>query len=312
MQGQFKDEFIGRWSCDCQRLSGAPEAEASGVLFDFFAKASLGKWTNAWQVLPFPGEPSDLRGFVRPLSKTEMEGGSIREKVLQTHPHWQPRGVVVGRFTDITIPTQGAEFQAGIGFLKGATNSDGVYFEIRGEFPDYKGNPLRLEYHKPYNESVIDDFKQDLSRFRGLTGTVLLSVDAGDKSAAQDWAAWVRPRLVPYQTEYRFASFVGGAVGSGRTGEQLLNPFGGKSGQLYGNVILYIAFANVEMDCKLQIESYSGTQSRGVTDLGFVKPGQTTVWHTLTRYEQGPWRERIIFNGTYVGDIRYRVAKMGE
>lgn len=55
-----------------------------------------------------------------------------------------------------------------------------------------------------------------------MTGTIGLSVDAGGKYSTQYWAVWVKSRLVSMQNEFKFEGLVGGAVGSGRSGNQLL------------------------------------------------------------------------------------------
>ncbi len=284
----------------------------SDIIYDFVKEAPTAKWTNAWKVLSFPGSDSDEEGFVRVLNNAKMENTNSYRHVLQTHPHWQPRGRIIGRYPDITIPEQGAEFRAEIGFLEGSQKTDGVYFEILSEFPDYNGIPLRRGYHKKYSEYLINDYSHDLSLYRGMTGTIALSVDAGEKSSSQDWAAWVNPRLVSLKNEYAFASFVGGAIGSKRNGKTLLNPWGGKSGQLFGNVVLYLAFANVNSNESIKIDSYFNDQFMGTTDLGTVTAGQKELWHNLQRTQEGAWRERIIFNGTYVGDLRYMISKAGE
>ncbi|MBU0943533.1 MAG: hypothetical protein KJ804_02620 [Proteobacteria bacterium] len=282
------------------------------ILVDFIGQAATAKWTNAWQALPFPGNASDSKGFARLLDSVRLEDKQIYRHVLETHPHWQARGRIIGRYPNITIPHHGAEFRAEIGFLDGAAASDGAYFEVWAEFPQYQGIPLRRGYHKKYSGSVINAFSQDLSLFRGLTGTVALAVEAGEKTATQDWAVWVKPRLVSLENEHAFASFIGGAVGSRRSGNRLLNPWGGKSGQLYGNVALYLAFAHVQMNYSVRIDSYYQDQFISSTDLGTVRAGQKELWYSLPRTQEGSWRESVIFNGTYVGDLRYMISRIGE
>lgn len=288
------------------------DALESGIFYDFIGQAPTAKWTNAWRILPFPGNTSDSHGFARIVNNTRLEDKRTYARVLQTHPQWRARGRVIGRYSNITIPHHGAEFRAEIGFLDGAASSDGAYFEIWAEFPQYQGIPLRREYHKRYSGSLINSFSQDLSLFRGMTGTVALAVEAGDTSSTQDWAVWVKPRLVSLENEYAFASFVGGAIGSSRSGNRLINPWGGKSGHLYGNVVLYLAFAHVQSDYSIQIDSYHQGRFMGTTNLGTVHAGQKELWYTLGRNREGAWRERVVFNGTYVGDLRYTISRIGE
>ena len=283
-----------------------------GIFYDFIQKAPSAKWTNAWQILPYPGSGSEDKGFVRVLHSVKLENQRTYREVLETHPHWQPRGRIVGRYSNINLPAHGTEFRAELGFIDGAGVSDGVYFEIWAEFPQYNGIPLRREYHKKMNGYLISDFSQDLSLFSNMTGTIALSIDAGEKSSAQDWAVWVRPRLVSMKNEYAFASFIGGAIGSKRSGNTLINPWGGKSGYLYGDVVLYLAFAHVTSNHPIRIDSYYKEQFMGTTNLGSVHSGQKEKWFTLRRTQEGPWRETVVFNGTYVGDLRYTISKMGE
>jgi hypothetical protein len=283
-----------------------------GVLLDFLEQAPTAKWTNAWTVLAFPGSESDASGYARSITNARLEDGKTYARVLETRPHAQPRGRIMGWYAHVAVPPGGAQARAGIGYRDGASGSDGVYFVVRGEFPGYSGIDVRREYLKPYDKFPVTDFVQDLSRFKGLEGTVILSVDAGPKSADQDLAVWIEPTLVSTDKEPAFASFVGGAVGSGRNGAQLVNAGGGKSGQLYGNVTLYLLFANIDAAYSVKIESFQGGTSTGTTDLGTTQKGQNQMWVTLTRTIQGECRERVIFNGTYVGDIRYTIAKSGE
>jgi hypothetical protein len=283
-----------------------------GALLDFLEKAPTAKWTNAWLVLGFPGNESDTKGYARSARDVRMEDGKTYPSVLETRPHAQPRGRIMGWYSKVAIPQSGAVAKAGIGFREGASGSDGVYFSVRGEFPGYSGIDVRRDYLKTYDKFPVSDFAQDLSRFKGLEGTVVLSVDAGPKSADQDLAAWIEPTLVSAGQDPAFASFVGGAIGSGRNGPQLLNAWGGKSGQLYGNVTLYLLFADIDRAYSVKIESFQGGVSTGVTDLGSTQAGQNEMWVPVSRTVQGECRERIIFNGTYVGDIRYTISKSGE
>jgi len=287
------------------------DAVEPDILFDFSTEAPSAKWTNAWQVLPFPGSYSDAKGFAGTVDNAVLEDKRIYRRVLETHPQRQPRGLITGRYSNITIPDQGAEFRAEIGFSAGAASTDGAYFEVRMEFPQYHGIPLRREYHKKYNGYLINDFSQDFSRFHGLTGTVILSVRAG-KSSTRDRAVWVRPRLVSLEHEYAFASFVGGAIGSGRSGDRLLNAGGGKSGRVYGNVVLYLGFAHIQTDYSIKIDSYFQDRFMGTTNLGTIQAGQKEMWYSLPRTREGEWRESVVFNGTYVGELRYTVSQIGE
>jgi len=286
---------------------GTTLTEMSGVILDLQAKAPTAKWTDSWAVVGFAGDPANPRGFARYVDNAVLEDGQAHGRVLEAHPASHKRAILVGRYAGVTIPQTGAELQAGIGFLKDAVAPDGIYFEVRGEFDAYHGLRLRREYLERGDGHVVADFTQDLSRFRGLTGTVVLSVAVGDRDSVQPGAVWVAPRLVSPAGEPLFASFVGGAVGSGRNGSQLQNAWGEF---LYGEVTLVLVFANVDRSYTVQIESYFGEQSVGTTNLPAIQAGQTELWTTLQRTAKGSWRERVIFNGTYVGDLRYQISKL--
>lgn len=281
------------------------------VLVDFVAQASSARWTNAWSVLPFPGTGSETAGFARVVRDVKIEDGTMVPRALETRPHAQPRGRVQGWYANVAVPQSGAELHASLAYRDGARDSDGVYFVVRGEFPGYGGVDVRREYQKAYNGAAVVDFVQDLSRFKGLTGTIVLSVDAGPISADQDDVVWIEPVLVSGGSTPAFATFVGGAVGTARDGDRLLNAWGGKSGGLYGTVMLYLSFANVDRPYQVSIESFQGGHSTGTTNLGTLQTGQREIWVPLARTTLGECRERVIFNGTYVGDIRYTVSKGG-
>lgn len=284
----------------------------SVVLLDCVEQAPDARWTSASSRLPFPGAANDDRGFARILQNVQLEDGKTYEKVLQTHPRRLPHGAIIGRCQNLTVPQAGAEFRANIGFLKGAEASDGVYFEVWAEFPEFEGTLVRRSYHKPYSEYLIHGFQQDLSRFRGLTGSIALTVEAGSESSTQDWAVWVEPKVVSLEHEYAFASFVGCAIGSGRNGNRLLNAWGGKSDLLYGDLSLHLEFAHVRSELPLRLDSHGEGQFIGAKQLGSIRPGTTATSHTIHRTRLGRWTEQIIFNGTYLGEISYTVNNVGE
>lgn len=339
MTGQFAAGFAGTWSAECDRTQAAAPAaaprerrqppptvvaheartavqvntlgttltEISGVFLDLQVKAPTAKWTDSWAVVGFAGDPANPRGFARFVDNAVLEDGQGHGRVLEAHPAAHKRAILVGRYAGVTIPQQGAELQAGIGLLRDAVVPDGLYFEVRGEFDAYHGLRLRREYLERGDGRVVADFTQDLSRFRGLTGTVVLSVAVGDRDSVQPGAVWIEPRLVTPSGGPQFASFVGGAVGSGRSGSQLLNAWGEF---LYGEVTLVLVFANVDRSYPVQIESYLGDQRIDTTNLPAIQAGQTELWTVLQRTAKGSWRERVIFNGTYVGDLRYQISRL--
>ncbi len=94
-------------------------------------------------------------------------------------------------WSNITIP-DGAKFTAKVGFLKGATATDGVDFIIRFfyEGASYTYGPIDAAY-----DGVLTDLNIDLSLLYGKTGQIQLLAYASP-SSAQDWAVWVNPQII--------------------------------------------------------------------------------------------------------------------
>ena len=237
-----------------------------------------------------------------------LEDGQVAARVIEVSPR-RPVGRVIGRFADLAIPAEGAQVRTTVGF-RGGGGGGGAYFSV---IPEFAGTAdaglLRREYYKAEGNSVIDDLHYDLTRFAGMTGTIGLVLEGANPGANP---VWMNTKLVSLVDEYPFAEYVGAAVGSGMEGETLVNPWGGKSGILFGTIWVVLEFRNIDMPYQLQLLSAYEGADRGVMDLGTVAPGQTTVRAPLTRTERGRWSERVIFNSTYYGDIRYTVNDVGE
>jgi hypothetical protein len=146
------------------------------------------------EVLPWMGDEADSRGFVR-LDAVYMEDGSI-QNALRMHPKWVDNGTIKGWLRNlwITIPARGV-FEAYIGFVGGAENTDGATFwlwEHHVENGYEVWNPL-IEVRKPY-DGTLWYVSADLSHLAGQDVYFEIRVDAGVTSG-QDWAAWVEPRI---------------------------------------------------------------------------------------------------------------------
>jgi len=279
------------------------------LIIDFLEKASAATWANASSPVKFADDPENKQGSARIAEKVSLENFKLYDRVLVTCPQRQPGGIITARYSNITIPESGAEFSTTIGFLQGSVETEGVFFEVYGEFPGYTGIPVRRTFLKPSTKAQAVDFTQDLSRFKGLTGTVVLSVEARNEALEKICVAWIEPKLVSIGNVNRIATFIGGAVGSGRNGNQLVNPWGTKSGNLYGDITLYLLFANVNSKYTLKLDSYRDGKFTGSIDFGEIKGSQTEIWHTLYRTMPGEWIEHVIYNETYVGDIKYIISQ---
>lgn len=147
--------------------------------------------------IPFQGSDADARGFVR-VDTVTMEDGK-RCEALRTHPKWVNRGTVKGFFPWMDLPAD-AVLTVDVGFLEGASRSDGVHFQVwvhyleNGREQWYRVGSLIKSY-----TGKLSRMRCDLSRFSGQRVALELRCDALD-SSAQDWAAWVDPRVVSSQT----------------------------------------------------------------------------------------------------------------
>jgi hypothetical protein len=158
---------------------------------------SLGWITGSQPVdgamLPFNGSDGDSNGFVI-LSTIGMEDGSFRP-ALRTHPTWVGQGMITGYYSGHPLPP-GARFEAQVGFVGGATGTDGVEFvvsERRMVNGALTANEI-LRVHKGYTGQLMS-VGADLSHLAGQFVGFDLRVEAGP-SSGQDWAAWVDPRIV--------------------------------------------------------------------------------------------------------------------
>jgi len=173
-------------------LAGSPVLRAADLLvYDFVKKAPEAKWyrslTPAGQ-LPWNGSDSDNRGFARHLNNVALEDGNTYSLVLQTHPEWKDNGNIIGVYSGVKIPA-GATFKATVGFLKGATQSDGVKFIVSMVNSSGGGAVLLAELQaKP--DGRLDQISVDLSPYAGSTVDFRLAVNASGRSV-QDWAAWL-------------------------------------------------------------------------------------------------------------------------
>lgn len=159
-------------------------------VYDFVKKAPEAKWyrslTSAGE-LPWNGADSDNRGFARHLTNAVLEDGKTLPLVLQTHPEWKNNGNIIGVYSGIKIPA-GATFKATVGFLKGATQSDGVKF-IVSIVNSAGGGAVLLSEVSANHDGRLDQISVDLAPYAGSTVDFRLTVNAAGRSV-QDWAVW--------------------------------------------------------------------------------------------------------------------------
>jgi len=172
-------------------LATSPGLRAADVvIYDFVKKAPEAKWYRAISSagqLPWNGADNDSRGFARHLANAVLEDGKTYPLVLQTHPEWKNNGNIIGVFPGVKVPP-GATFKASVGFIKGATQTDGVKFYVSVVNPS-GGGAVLLSEQAALSDGHLDQISADLSPYAGQTLDFRLSVSAAGR-AAQDWAVW--------------------------------------------------------------------------------------------------------------------------
>ncbi len=143
--------------------------------------------------LPWMGSPGDSNGFVRLDDGVVMEDNQTY-KVLRTHPKWVNNGTIKGWLPWVQQMGTGI-FRAQVGFLNGATGTDGVTFQV---WVHYHVNGVEqwesvLHQQKLYTRQ-LQEISVDLSKWANQEISIELRVDAG-ASSVQDWAAWINPRI---------------------------------------------------------------------------------------------------------------------
>gem|GEM_PF-1923327 len=178
-------------------VQGFVLASGDPIYYDFIDQASEASWSSGTGNLPFPGSDTDERGFVLYRYNARLEDGSIWGRVLETHPEWVNNGWILGRYPEITVP-QNAHLRVNIGFLLGATGTDGATFEVY--FEEFRGAlapPVKYTIfsHKATYDGKLDSITVDLGYLAGKKGNFVLYVNAG-QSSGQDWAAWAEAQIV--------------------------------------------------------------------------------------------------------------------
>jgi len=162
--------------------------------YDLLERAPGADWSNStgdsglWNV-----GLDDSRGFACYRTNIKLEDGNTYPKVLQTHPEWKSYGIISGLYSDVITIPEGARFKAEIGFIEGATGTDGVDFSIHiytGGLIVSIGTPVPSHTY----DGVLDNLDIDLGVYEGESGNVVLKIKACS-SSAQDWAVLINPRI---------------------------------------------------------------------------------------------------------------------
>ncbi|MEW5807309.1 MAG: hypothetical protein AB1756_08200 [Acidobacteriota bacterium] len=169
---------------------------SDSAVYDFLQKAPLAKWKRnlaLQETLPFNAPTNDNRGFARFESNVVLEDGKTYARVLQMHPEWKNGGRIYGDFDGVTIPAN-ARLVAKVGFLKGATASDGVEFQAFMIDPA-TGMGTKLVIKETKHDGHLDEITVDLTPFAGKTQTIRLAIFAKNTST-QDWAVLSEAKIM--------------------------------------------------------------------------------------------------------------------
>ena len=165
-------------------------SKTTETVIDLVKLAKEARWYNDAGVhLIFPGRLTARKGFVRYMFR-RLEDGQVHRWSLATHPRWVPNGWIEGEF-EVTLPRR-PRFEAEVGFVEGARQTDGVVFEVYWQEGDrrYRLAQLRKNY-----EGQLKAIQVDLSDYGGHKGKIFLRVKAGANSD-QDWAVWAKAVIV--------------------------------------------------------------------------------------------------------------------
>ena len=171
------------------------ETTQTTLVYDFIANAASASWRSSVGSLPFGGPGSDSRGFAMYVAPATMEDGTNQRRVLETHPQWIDTGWIEGEYDNITIPS-GATLNLKVGFLKGATGSNGVRYSVLFQengtstwywFPD--GTTTYNAGHVKTYDGTMWSYSWSLQDLAGKKGKFVLQVYANG-NASQDWACW--------------------------------------------------------------------------------------------------------------------------
>jgi len=168
--------------------------DVKGSLYDFTANVcgSGVVWRSSAGILPCPGEPGDVNGYVRKITNPLLENGVVdNEPGIHVHPEMVTDGWIKGIFPEMTV-TEGVYFKAIIGC--NAKSDCDVRFRL-----NYKvegGSEETLATWHEVQDGLFNRVKVDLSSLAGKKVQFILVVLANG-SAKNDNALWFGPRIEP-------------------------------------------------------------------------------------------------------------------
>jgi WD40 repeat protein len=176
-----------------------------GQTVDLIKKAPEARWLNGENLELRFGEDGRQAGMVKFEADAVLEDGKTYKQVLFTHPAWTKGGSVNGFYRAVTIPANGGKIVVAGGFMKGADRSDGVMFTVyfmkedallaaRGVRQE-SGTRIPFGSFQARYDGKIDSYEYDLEKAAGMTGYLVLHVNAG-LTADSDWAVWTEASMM--------------------------------------------------------------------------------------------------------------------
>ncbi len=167
-------------------------APFESIKYDFAANYCSASWENWLAGLACPGTDTDTTGFVVRRDNPKLQDGLAHDgKSILTHPEWVNGGMIIGYYPAVAIGN-GYRFRATLGCGYGGSNCD-VLFRvnyIKDSDPLVELGTWNMKYaNSPLNIDI------DLSSLAGSNVKFEFIVNANG-SSAQDWAHWVKPRIV--------------------------------------------------------------------------------------------------------------------
>jgi hypothetical protein len=172
-------------------------AAASGIVFDFLARAHLADWVSGSgdtldTPLKFDDASNEAIGTARIISDALLETGSVSGKVLLTAPKLGSDGVIAGTYPTYTVQS-GDHFKVRLGFIlpSGSCGQGRVIFRLAYKEGDQQ-NTLQQWGKSCDGKFLPVDF--DLSSLKGKTVHFVLEVLA-DGASQDNWAIWNSARI---------------------------------------------------------------------------------------------------------------------
>jgi len=162
---------------------------------DLFGLAPDADWRTGAGTVPFPAPSGDSRGgaVIFPAGTWLLEDGTS-PRFMVTHPEWVDNGWIEGDFQLPKAIIAGDRFRATVGFQQAQSGNVGAAtFIVQAVFDDRSVSGSLVRRFDSQADGVMHQLDVDLSAVRGAR-TLRLRVEAGP-TAAQDWAAWVKPRI---------------------------------------------------------------------------------------------------------------------